>query len=141
MTRSAGFEPVNAVWCYLAVSIATDRQNCANLFVEDAGTSALAAAEELEAWLASHVRSVANGIIACGADQGGTFKETFISWGYTIIPKGHAGIALACAPYVTLAKNAVVGGGFESMLGMSLSDWIDAAGEGVSAHEVREGAL
>lgn len=129
--RSCG-DPVNAVWCYLAVSIASDRHNSADLFVEDAGTSTLATSGEMESWLASHVRSVANSIVACGADQGGTFRETFISWAYTMIPEGHAGIALACAPYVTLAKNAVVGGRFDSMLGMSLSEWLGAAGEGVS---------
>ena len=63
-------------------------------------------------------------------DQSVTYVETFISWMGVVIPPNNVGTALTCAPYVTLAQNAVVGT-FDDMLGMSLGDWSSSAGQGV----------
>ncbi len=123
-------EPVNAVWSYLAVSITRDRSNSADLFVEDAGTYPEADEATVQAKLRNHVDGVVASIVMCGADQHVLYDETFISWTYAMVPSGYAATALTCAPYVALAKNAAPDG-FDSLLGMSLSDWSAQAGPGV----------
>lgn len=127
---SAQSKSVGSLWCYIAISITNDRGNSADLFIEDAGTSQLTDQSQLDQWLASHAVEVVNSIVACGQDQSVKYKETFISWRGVVVPQGYVGTALTCAPYITLAKNAVVGN-FENMMGMSLSDWSKQAGSGV----------
>lgn len=129
---SAQGSGVGSIWCYIAISITNDRENSADLFIEDAGTSPLTDDGQLNQWLASHAVEVVNSIVACGQDQSVTYKETFISWLGVVVPQGYVGTALTCAPYVTLAEDAVVVD-FENMIGMSLSDWSAKAGPGVGA--------
>lgn len=41
-----------------------------------------------------------------------------------MVPAGYVGCALACAPYVTLAKNAIPKGCLAAdLLNMSISEW------------------
>jgi histidine decarboxylase len=78
------------------------------------------------------VKDVVNSIVACGKDQGVAYAKKFISWDSVVIPAHYVGTALTCAPYVTLAQNAIVGS-FDAMQGMSLPDWSAQAGAGVGS--------
>jgi len=124
---------VTAVWCYIAISITKDRDNSADLFIEDAGTYPKNVPDpgtDIESWIEQHVVSVINSILACGKDQSVLYEETFIGWAYVEVPPNTVGTALTCAPYVTLGKNAIVGS-FDNMLGMGLAEWSSLAGPGV----------
>lgn len=127
---AAQSEEVRSIWCYIAISITRDRENSADLFIEDAGTSRIANLDNLEQWLRDHSGQVVRSIVACGKDQSVTYKETFISWLGVVVPPDNVGTALTVAPYITLAQNAIVDS-FDHMIGMSLSDWSAQAGPGV----------
>lgn len=112
------------VWCYLALSIARDRERCADLFMEDAGLwTADADAAALHRWLDAHRRSVVRSILACGRGQGRLYTRTYIGYACTLIPPGHVGTALAVAPYLVLARRALPGGDFARLGRLSLSEW------------------
>jgi len=112
------------VWCYLALSIARDRDAAADLFMEDAGPWTVdEEGAELERWLEAHRRSVADSIVACGRGQGVLYARTYIAYARTLMPPGHLGVALAVAPYVVLARKALPGGDFTRLAGLTLSAW------------------
>lgn len=125
---------VTSVWCYIAISITRDRNNSADLFIEDAGRFPADAGsnpgDDVGMWLYEHIGKVINSIIACGKDQSVVYEKTFIGWTYVDVTPNMVGTALTCAPYITLAKNAVVGD-FDNMRGMPLQTWSDNAGGGV----------
>jgi len=112
------------VWCHLALSIARDRQAAADLFMEDAGLWQDSDSEvQLGAWLKGHRRRVAESIVACGRGQGLLFERTYLCGAHILIQPGHLGIALAVAPYLVLARNAVPGGDFHCLSGLTLPEW------------------
>jgi len=112
------------VWCYLALSIARDRDAAADLFMEDAGRwSGNDDGRELRNWLEGHRRAVADSIVACGRGQQVLFERTYISYAYALIPPGHLGVALAVAPYIVLARKAVPEGDFSRLNRLTLSEW------------------
>lgn len=112
------------VWCYLALSLARERQVAADLFMEDAGLW-LGGDDEagLAAWLEGHRQRVAESIVACGRGQGQLFERTYLCSAHALIPPGHLGIALAVAPYLVLARQAVPGGDFARLSGLTLGQW------------------
>lgn len=112
------------VWCYIAISITNDRENAADLFIEDAGLwTQDDNAANLKSFLDDHMKAVAWSIAACGEDQSVIYQRTYMSYSYIIMDPGFIGTALTCAPYVTLAKNAVPAGGFDLLNTMTLSQW------------------
>lgn len=112
------------VWCYIALSISKDRDNSADLFIEDAGIwTKNDDGNDLEAFLDEHRKAVMWSIVACGKDQSVVYDRTYISFAYTIMKPGFVGTALTVAPYVTLARDAVPSGGFGSLNNMTLSEW------------------
>jgi histidine decarboxylase len=112
------------VWCYLALSIARDRQAAADLFIEDAGIWLdNDDADALAAWVAAHRQRVAESIVACGRGQRMLFERTYLCSAHTLIPPGHLGIALAVAPYLVLARDALPGGDFGRLAGLTLAEW------------------
>jgi histidine decarboxylase len=114
----------HGVWCYLALSIARERQTSADLFMEDAGVWTDNHREAyLKRWLEGHRRAVADSIVACGRGQGVLFQRTYISYAYTLIPPGHLGVALAVAPYIVLARKALPGGDFTRLSELTLTQW------------------
>lgn len=117
------------VWCYIALSISRDRDNSADLFIEDSGTwTKNDDASELKAFLDRHRKSVAWSIVACGKDQSVLYDRTFISYASVIMQPGTIGTALTVAPYITLAKGAVPTAGFDALYLMSLTEWDSAVG-------------
>lgn len=118
-----------AVWCYIALSIAKDRDNSADLFTEDAGTWIVNDnQQDLKDYLDKHRRAVVESIVLCGQDQSVVYDRTYISYAYTVIGRGQIGTALTCAPYVVIAKDAVPGGNFSALNSMTLSEWEKTVG-------------
>ncbi len=60
----------------------------------------------------------------CGEDQNVKYNEIFFGVKELVIPEGYVGCALTCAPYVTLAKNAIPKGcEAADLLNMNISEW------------------
>ena len=113
------------VWCFIALSLSADRDNCADLFIEDAGLwTKNDSAEDLKAFLEEHRKSVAWSVVSCGQDSHVLFKRTYVGFAYTIMKPGEIGTSLTCAPYVSLARNAVPSQGFNSLNKISLKEWL-----------------
>lgn len=113
------------VWCFIALSLSADRDNCADLFIEDAGLwTKNDSAEDLKAFLEEHRKSVAWSVVSCGQDSHVLFERTYVGFAYTIMKPGEIGTSLTCAPYVSLARNAVPSTGFNSSNKISLKEWL-----------------
>ena len=113
------------VWSFIAISLSNDRNYCADLFIEDAGLwTKNDNPDDLREFLEMHRRAVAESIVACGEDSHVLFERTYIGFSYTIMKPGEVGNALTCAPYVTLAKNAVPVAGFPQLNNIDMSDWL-----------------
>lgn len=112
-------DPGSKIWCTLALAIAKDRTKDACLFIEDASDSV----EDLE----NLHRNIVRSILYCGLDQGVAYKEIFIGYKDITVKPGKVGCALTCAPYVTLAQNAIPEGYVsEDLLKMSIDEWEQA---------------
>lgn len=117
------------VWCSIALSIARSRDNAADLFIEDAGLwTQNDNPNDLKAFVEKHREAVAWSVVACGKDQSVLYDRTYISFAYTIMNPGEVGTALAVAPYITLARDAIPSGGFNSLNCMTLSEWVKEMG-------------
>lgn len=113
------------VWCFIALSLSADRDNCADLFIEDAGLwTKNDSADDLKAFLEEHRKSVAWSVVSCGQDSHVLFERTYVGFAYTIMKPGEIGTSLTCAPYVSLARNAVPSTGFNSLNKISLKEWL-----------------
>lgn len=113
------------VWCFIALSLSADRDTCADLFIEDAGLwTKNDSAEDLKAFLEEHRKSVAWSVVSCGQDSHVLFERTYVGFAYTIMKPGEIGTSLTCAPYVSLARNAVPSTGFNSLNKISLKEWL-----------------
>lgn len=93
----------NTVWCAIALAIAEDRTTQANLFIEDASDTLSTGEKPLK----DYVKNIAQSILDCGADQDVLFKEIFVGFKQVTVDENTVGCALTCAPYVTLAKDAI----------------------------------
>jgi histidine decarboxylase len=131
-------------WAAMAIAITQDRNSAADLFIEDTdiiqargvtsgdgSTSWVPTPEQVEAQLHQHLRNVAKSIVLCGQDQDVVYKEIFAGVKFIFAGEDEWGCALACAPYVTLARNAVpVGQPAASILDITIAQW--EAGVGLS---------
>ena len=114
------------VWCFIALSLSNDRDNCADLFMEDVGLwTKNDNPEDLKKFLENHREEVAWSIVACGEDSNVVFERSYVSFAYVIMKPGEIGTSITCAPYVTLAKDAVPDDGFSDLNKMSLTDWLE----------------
>jgi histidine decarboxylase len=119
-TKRAPAGKSTKVWCAIALAIAQDRGRDANLFIEDASDSQTTGEKSLD----DLVQNIAKSIMRCGQDQGVLYKEIFVGHKSVDIEEGIVGCALTCAPYVTLARNAIPAGKPASaLLDMTISDW------------------
>jgi histidine decarboxylase len=113
------------VWASIAIAIADNRDTDANLFIEDAGSfpgnlSAPTVVQNLKITQTNVTKS----IILCGQDQNVLYKEIFVGYKYLFVPQGYVGCALTCAPYVSLARDAIPAGYVPSdLLNMTISQW------------------
>ena len=117
------------VWCSIALSMARDRDNDADLFIEDAGLwMKNDNLKDLKAFVEKQREAVVRSVVACGRDQSVLYDRTYVSFACTIMEPGEVGTALAVAPYITLARDAVPSGGFADLNRMTLSGWVKEMG-------------
>jgi histidine decarboxylase len=117
------------VWCSIALSIAKNRDNAADLFIEDAGLwTQNDNPNDLKTFLEKHREAVVCSVIACGKDQSVLYDRTYVSFACATMKPGEVGTALAIAPYITLARDAIPSGGFNSLNRMTLSEWVKEMG-------------
>jgi histidine decarboxylase len=109
-------------WCGMALGIASDRQHYANLFMELCGELKLQSAGKRK-YFSQVLHKLAESVALVGENQGVGYKEIFVGIRHEFIPSGYVGAALATAPYVVLAKNAIPQSGPQSLLSMSITDW------------------
>jgi len=119
------------VWCVISLSIARDRGKAADLFVEDAGLWVQNDnPDELKAFVEKHREAAVRSVVACGKDHSVPYDCSYISFACVIMEPGEVGTALAVAPYITLARDAIPAGGFNSLNRMTLSEWVKEMGFG-----------
>jgi histidine decarboxylase len=130
------------VWAAIAIAIAEDRTTAASLFIEDAdiipatkvthpdgSISWSPTPEQVEARLHQHLRNVTKSMVLCGQDQNVVFMKLFTGVKYIFVNENEWGCALACAPYVTLARDAVPPGQPPAaIIDMTISQWEVAVG-------------
>ncbi|AKB51010.1 histidine decarboxylase [Methanosarcina barkeri str. Wiesmoor] len=137
--KSATSDPSSDVkegWAFSVISLAIleNRNSGSNLFIEDCdiidinnpdGTRKTK--EDVKAMLDTTLRKVTECTVLCGLDQHIKYKEIFIGYKVIKFNEKQVGCALACAPYVTLARNAVPQGMKPSKLtDMNISQWENA---------------
>jgi histidine decarboxylase len=98
-------------WAFIALSFVKGRTDSTNLFIEDCNcfTGNISIDEAIDRLNAS-MHAVTKCIVLCGEDQGTKYTETFLGARLMKVPASQIGCALACAPYVTLAQNAIPAG-------------------------------
>lgn len=115
-------------WSFLALSFVENPNYGSNLFIEDCNSFPFDwDFDKTKTELDNTMRKVTQCTVLCGVDQGIKYKETFI--GYKLVPvtDRFVGCALACAPYVTLARNAIPAGMNPSDLtDMTIGQWEQA---------------
>ncbi len=129
-TNDPSSQPCGWAWSFIALSILEDRNSGSNLFIEDCGfIEGNPPYSEVKKTMDETLHKVTECAVLCGVDQDIKYKETFI--GYKLVKFGdnQVGCALACAPYVTLARNAITAGKNPSDLtDMTISEWEQSLG-------------
>ena len=70
------------------------------------------------------LENLAESVMRCGNGSKVKFRKIFVGYKEGIVPKDHVGCALACVPYVVLARDAIPEGKKpEDLLNMKLSEW------------------
>ncbi|HEX3047315.1 MAG TPA: histidine decarboxylase, pyruvoyl type, partial [Bacillota bacterium] len=112
-------------WSFIALSFVDGRVDQTNLFIEDCNyfdgnLPWSVVAQKLN----QTMHAVTKCIVLCGEDEGIEYKETFLGFRVIPVPATQIGCALACAPYVTLAKNAIPAGMQPAdVTKLSIGDW------------------
>lgn len=109
-------------WCGMALGIANDRSRNSNLFMELCGELKPRSYGERK-YFSQVLRRLADSVLLVGENQGVGYKEIFVGIRHEFIPSGYVGAALATAPYVVLAKNAIPQAGPQILLDMTITDW------------------
>jgi histidine decarboxylase len=129
--KSVGSRGPCYVWSAIAVAIAEDRDSTANLFIEDANVAAAQPGSDgaMQALLEQSLRAVAKSIILCGQEQNIVFNRIYAGAKYLYVGPDEWGCALACAPYLLLARDAIPAGRTAgSLIGLDLRQWENALG-------------
>lgn len=117
------------VWCFIAISLTTDPNYAANLFIEDAGTWTKNDSEQdLINFLDERRKEIVWSVVECGNDSGVLFDRTYIGYNYVMMKPNQIGNAITVGPYVTLARDAVPEGGFGQLNNMTITDWLKEQG-------------
>lgn len=67
--------------------------------------------------------NIAKSVISVGKNQNVTYKKVYVGVKKQDLLEGEVGYAMATAPYVLLAKDAVPPGGAAKLLAMTISQW------------------
>lgn len=113
------------VWCFIAISLTTDPDYCANLFIEDAGVwTENDSEQDMIDFLNERRKEIVWSVVECGNDSGVLFDRTYISYNYVMMKPNEIGNAITVGPYVTLAKDAIPEAGFAKLNDMTITDWL-----------------
>lgn len=119
-TKDRIVEGPTKVWCAIALAIAENREKDSNLIVEDNSDTRHFGPEPLD----NLKENIGEAILLCGENQDVKYEKIFFGVKELLVPAGHVGCALTCAPYVALAKNAIPKGYVAAdLLNMSISEW------------------
>ncbi|MCP4748347.1 MAG: histidine decarboxylase [Desulfobacteraceae bacterium] len=116
------------VWSFIGLSFLEDRNKGSNIFIEDCGIinnndGTVTESDVLKLMIQTY-KKVTTCTVLCGVDQDTKYSEMFIGFKYKEFRENQAGCALACGPYVTLAKNAIPSGCQPSDLtDMTITQW------------------
>lgn len=113
------------VWCGVAIAIAAHRDSDASAIMELCGKrqGRTGRSPKGDRYFRLVRQNLAKSVLRVGANQGVRYRGIFVAVKHEFVPEGSIGHAMATAPYIVLAKNAVPPGGPEKLLEMSLSDW------------------
>lgn len=115
-------EGPTTVWCGMALGIANDRRHDANLIMELCGELKPKSYGKSK-YFKQVLRKLADSVLRIGENQVVGYREIFVGVRHEFIPSGYVGAALATAPYVVLAKNAIPQAGSQTLLDMTITDW------------------
>ncbi|WP_256996531.1 histidine decarboxylase, pyruvoyl type [Methylococcus capsulatus] len=113
------------VWCGVAIAIAAHRATDASAIMELCGKHRGRSGRNPpgEHYFRLIRRNLAKSVLRVGANQGVRYREIFVVVKHEFVPPGSIGHAMATAPYIVLANNAVPPGGPEKLLEMGIYDW------------------
>ncbi|MBF0273781.1 MAG: histidine decarboxylase, pyruvoyl type [Nitrospinae bacterium] len=116
---------VGFVWCALGLAIAKNRNETANLFMEDTGELDIGLSEgEAIRITGSIPYGMAESIATISRNQKIEYEMIFTAHRWIPVPPGSVGCALVACPYSVLAKNAVPKGeDAASIIDMTLDEW------------------
>lgn len=131
-TNDPSTQEVGWAWSFIGLSFLEDRNSGSNLFIEDCGIiDSDCSYKEAQEIMEKTLRKVTECTALCGADQNIKYRETFIGYKLVKYNAGQVGCALACAPYITLAQNAIpVGLQPSALTDMTISEWENSLGFG-----------
>jgi histidine decarboxylase len=117
-------------WSIIGIAIAEDRKTQASLFIEDCGVDTQSTSRaQAEDALQTHLLAVAKSMVLCGQNQGVAYVSAFIGGKFIDVKRDEWGCALACAPYVALAQNAVAQLTEPAELtGRTINEWEESLG-------------
>ena len=117
------------VWCFIAISMTTDPDYAANLFIEDAGLWTKNDSEQdLINFLDQRRKEIVWSVVECGKDSGVLFERTYIAYNYVMMKPNQIGNAITVGPYVSLARDAIPAAGFGKLNDMTITEWLDDQG-------------
>lgn len=124
-TNDPSQQPYGWAWCFIALSFLEDRNSGSNLFIEDCGIiEGNPPYDEVKRTMEETLHKVTECTVLCAQDQNTRYKETFIGYKLVKFDSNQVGCALACAPYVSLARNAIpVGKNPSDLTDMTISQW------------------
>lgn len=114
-SKSAASRGSAVLYAAIAVGVPRDRKKAACLMMEDVGEVGGVSEEEV-------VKGLAESVVEVGKNQRVKYREIFVGFRSIEVGLGEVGCALVAAPYLAIAKGAVVGDG-EKMEKMSLTTW------------------
>ena len=115
------------IYSALALAIAEDRSRNADLYMEDPGLlSADCDTHVSEEQQASVIERLIHSVEQISQNLGIRYEKVFVGFKYRHVKAGEVGCAIAAAPYVHLAKNAIPHGDPQLLQEMPLHEWHEA---------------
>lgn len=115
------------IYSALALAIAEDRSSNADLYMEDPGLlSADNDTHVSEEQQAAVIERLIHSVEQISQNLGVSYEKVFVGFKYRQVKAGEIGCAIAAAPYIHLAQNAIPHGAPELLQEMSLYEWEEA---------------
>jgi histidine decarboxylase len=111
------------IYAGIALGIATDRRQNANLLMEDMGLipDLNGGGKNLDKYKSQIITNLAKSVLEIGSNQKVEYSEIFTGIIDVYVNSGEVGCALVAAPYILLAQNALPKP--KNLLDMTLDEW------------------